>query len=117
MDSENDKNLKNDAWRLHHLNKTTSDKSHPYSKFSTGNKKTLMDIPQANNLDTREALLAFHKKYYSSHIMGLCILVRPRSPHVVAHVASWWFAAGIQAPCNQLIPTSCPLVTAFACSS
>ena len=80
VDSENDKNLKNDGWRLHHLNKTTSDPAHPYCKFSTGNRKTLMDIPKEKNLDTREALLAFHKKYYSSHIMGVAILVRPTHP-------------------------------------
>lgn len=36
VNSENDKNLPSDAWRLLQLDKATADPSHPYSKFGTG---------------------------------------------------------------------------------
>ena len=74
VNSENDKNLKNDAWRFHQMNKETGDPKHPWCKFSTGNKATLADTPKEKGLDTRTALLEFHEKYYSSHIMGVAIL-------------------------------------------
>lgn len=76
VDSENEKNLKNDAWRLNQLDKACSNPQHPYVKFSTGNKATLLDEPKSRGLDTREALLRFHSEYYSSNIMGLTVLGR-----------------------------------------
>lgn len=36
MDSEHEKNLMNDAWRLFQLEKATGNKDHPFSKFGTG---------------------------------------------------------------------------------
>ena len=36
VNSENDKNIQNDAWRIHQLEKSTADPQHPYSKFGTG---------------------------------------------------------------------------------
>ena len=36
VNSENDKNLKNDQWRLHQLEKATSDPNHDFFKFGTG---------------------------------------------------------------------------------
>jgi len=42
---------------------------HPFNKFGCGNLKTLGDTPGARN-----DLIEFHKKYYSSSIMCLCIL-------------------------------------------
>ena len=71
VNSENDKNLQSDSWRFHQMNKETGDPDHPWCKFSTGNKDTLADAPKKQGLDTRQALLDFHAKYYSSHIMGL----------------------------------------------
>ncbi|KAK6048042.1 hypothetical protein COOONC_14452, partial [Cooperia oncophora] len=47
---------------------------HDFGKFSTGNKKTLLDDPQEKGIHPREALLDFHKKWYSSNIMSLCIV-------------------------------------------
>jgi len=76
VNSEHEKNFKQDSRRLYQLAKHTSDPAHPYSRFPSGNKKTLKDDPEANGLDTRAALLAFHEKYYSSNIMGLTIFGR-----------------------------------------
>lgn len=72
--SENDKNLKQDSWRLNQLDKSTVDPSHPYKKFNTGNKATLETRPQELGIDVQKALLEFHEKYYSSNIMALAIV-------------------------------------------
>ena len=36
VNSENDKNLQNDSWRMHQLDRATCNQKHPYSKFGTG---------------------------------------------------------------------------------
>eukprot|EP00041_Stephanoeca_diplocostata_P008803 m.131877 g.131877 ORF g.131877 m.131877 type:complete len:1030 (+) comp17483_c0_seq1:47-3136(+) len=88
VNSENEKNLKNDAWRLNQLDKACSNPKHPYVKFSTGNKATLLEEPRSRGLDTREALLQFHSKYYSSNIMGLTVLGRDSLDDLEAMVRS-----------------------------
>ncbi len=74
VDSENQKNLQSDAWRLDQLEKSTSNASHPYSKFGTGNLKTLKIEPESKGLSVREELLKFHSKYYSANLMTLSLL-------------------------------------------
>ncbi|XP_038070879.1 insulin-degrading enzyme-like [Patiria miniata] len=76
VDSENEKNLKADQWRLYQLEKSTVDPEHPYCKFNTGNKETLLTIPSQKGIDVRQELLKFHDSFYSSNIMGLAILGR-----------------------------------------
>lgn len=36
VNSENDKNLQQDVWRLHQLDKSTCKPDHAFSKFATG---------------------------------------------------------------------------------
>ncbi|XP_026133795.1 insulin-degrading enzyme isoform X3 [Carassius auratus] len=76
VDSEHEKNLMNDAWRLFQLEKATGNPKHPFSKFGTGNKLTLETRPSKQGIDIREELLKFHSTYYSSNLMGLCVLGR-----------------------------------------
>ncbi|XP_054654801.1 insulin-degrading enzyme isoform X2 [Dunckerocampus dactyliophorus] len=76
VDSEHDKNLMNDAWRLFQLEKATGNPNHPFSKFGTGNKLTLETRPSNDGIDVRQELLKFHSMYYSSNLMGLCVLGR-----------------------------------------
>uniref|UniRef100_A0A3Q3J3I8 Insulin-degrading enzyme n=1 Tax=Monopterus albus TaxID=43700 RepID=A0A3Q3J3I8_MONAL len=76
VDSEHEKNLMNDAWRLFQLEKATGNKDHPFSKFGTGNKLTLETRPSKDGIDIRQELLKFHSTYYSSNLMGLCVLGR-----------------------------------------
>ncbi|XP_029031759.1 insulin-degrading enzyme isoform X2 [Betta splendens] len=76
VDSEHEKNLMNDAWRLFQLEKATGNKNHPFSKFGTGNKLTLETRPSKDGIDVRQELLQFHSTYYSSNLMGLCVLGR-----------------------------------------
>ena len=62
VDSENSKNLTADGRRRLQILKTLVAKDHYYSKFSTGNAKTL---PTSSRLEyVREALLAFHRLHY-----------------------------------------------------
>lgn len=72
--SEHQKNLQNDMRRIYQLKKVFANSEHPYCKFGTGSKETLWDTPREAGIDTRAALLDFHKKFYSANIMALCII-------------------------------------------
>lgn len=76
VDSENKKNLQSDLWRFYQLDKILTNPDHPYHKFSTGNFKTLMEIPKSKGVDTRDELLKFYDRCYSANLMKLCILGR-----------------------------------------
>ncbi|XP_019456155.1 PREDICTED: insulin-degrading enzyme-like 1, peroxisomal [Lupinus angustifolius] len=73
VDSENQKNLLSDGWRMHQLQKHISAEDHPFHKFSTGNWDTLEVKPKAKGLDTREELLKFYKENYSANLMRLVV--------------------------------------------
>ncbi|PAV67315.1 hypothetical protein WR25_15196 [Diploscapter pachys] len=74
VDSEHSNNLKNDERRNLQVDKHMSKPGHDYGKFGTGNKKTLMEDARTKGIEPREALLEFHKQWYSSNIMCLCIV-------------------------------------------
>lgn len=76
VDSENKKNLQNDMWRLHQLDRSLSNPAHPVSKFSTGNLVTLETEPLTRNVDVRQRLLEFYDNHYSANLMKLCIIGR-----------------------------------------
>jgi len=76
VNSEHEKNIPNDTWRINQIEKVTADQKHDFSKFGTGNKETLDTLPKKQGLSVRENLLAFHDSWYSSNIMGLAILGR-----------------------------------------
>ncbi|XP_077053085.1 insulin-degrading enzyme isoform X3 [Siphateles boraxobius] len=86
VDSEHEKNLMNDAWRLFQLEKATGNPKHPFSKFGTGNKLTLETRPSQQGIDIREELLKYHSTYYSSNLMGLCVLGRETLDDLTAMV-------------------------------
>jgi insulysin len=73
IESEHSKNINDDGFRLFQLEKDMSNPSHPFHKFSTGNKQTLEAIPKTRGVDVREELLTFHEKFYSANQMTLCI--------------------------------------------
>ncbi|CRK98493.1 CLUMA_CG011850, isoform A, partial [Clunio marinus] len=73
VNSEHEKNLSTDVWRIRQVNKSLANPEHPYSKFGTGNKETLLDIPKEKGIDIRSELIKFHKNWYSSNIMNLAI--------------------------------------------
>ncbi|CAJ0588568.1 unnamed protein product [Cylicocyclus nassatus] len=63
-----------DGWRKLQVERYLSKPGHDYGKFGTGNKKTLMDDAREKGIEPREALLKFHKEWYSSNLMSLCIV-------------------------------------------
>ena len=78
IESENAKNLQSDVFRLYQIEKSRANPKHPYSKFFTGNKKTLLDNTKAKGIDLRSELIIFYRKYYSANQMTLAI-VAPQS--------------------------------------
>ncbi|XXG56483.1 hypothetical protein AAC387_Pa03g3878 [Persea americana] len=73
VDSENQKNILSDAWRMSQLQKHLCAKGHPYHKFSTGSWDTLEVGPKAKGLDTRDELIKFYEKNYSANLMHLVV--------------------------------------------
>ncbi|XP_057999839.1 insulin-degrading enzyme-like 1, peroxisomal isoform X2 [Hevea brasiliensis] len=76
VDSENEKNLLSDGWRMPQLQKHLSDEKHPYHKFGTGNWETLEVQPKAKGLDTRHELIKFYEENYSANLMHLVIYAK-----------------------------------------
>lgn len=73
VDSEHKKNLQNDGWRVHQLEKTLSSESHPFHHFGTGDVQTLGENPKAKGIDIRNVLIDFYKKHYSANLMKLVV--------------------------------------------
>lgn len=84
VNSEHEKNLATDVWRIRQVNKALADPTHPYSKFGTGNEKTLSEDPKRLGtmlgtllgINVREELLKFHEQWYSANIMCLAVYGR-----------------------------------------
>jgi insulysin len=76
VDSENKKNLQNDTWRLHQLEKSLSNPNHPFCHFGTGNFEVLKTLPEARGINVRDKFIEFHAKHYSANRMKLAVLGR-----------------------------------------
>ncbi|XP_030382565.1 insulin-degrading enzyme [Scaptodrosophila lebanonensis] len=74
VNSEHEKNLSSDLWRIKQVHRHLAKPDHAYSKFGSGNKSTLYEIPKSKNIDLREELLKFHKNWYSANIMCLAVI-------------------------------------------
>lgn len=74
VNSENDKNLKLDAWRIQMLKQSLGNPMHEYSNFGTGNRDTLCTIPMSKGINIRNEVIKFYSKFYSSNIMSLVVL-------------------------------------------
>lgn len=72
--SEHQKNLQSDSRRLNQVMHSCANPKHPFSKFGTGSRETLNDIPRKSGIDVRAQLLKFHREYYSANLMNLCIV-------------------------------------------
>lgn len=90
VDSENSKNLQVDTWRAYQLLRTTSDPSHSFAKFGTGNIQTLKTEPESKGIDTRSMLLKFHDEYYSANQMGL-VIIGPQPLDILQEWANRYF--------------------------
>ncbi|XP_053668951.1 insulin-degrading enzyme [Anopheles marshallii] len=73
VNSEHEKNLSQDMWRIKQVTKALCKPSHSYSRFGTGNKETLSESPKQNNINVRNELIKFCNTWYSSNIMSLAV--------------------------------------------
>uniref|UniRef100_A0A0D9X0K9 Peptidase M16 N-terminal domain-containing protein n=1 Tax=Leersia perrieri TaxID=77586 RepID=A0A0D9X0K9_9ORYZ len=73
VDSENQKNLLSDSWRMSQLQKHVCSENHPYHKFSTGNRDTLLVNPNKEGVDTLNELIKFYNSHYSANLMQLVV--------------------------------------------
>ena len=76
IESEFKLRLNDDYRRLFQLSKSLCSRDHPYSRFGSGNLKSLEETPAKEGVDVRADLMAFYHKYYSANIMKLCIVGR-----------------------------------------
>ncbi len=60
------------------MEKSRANVNHPYSKFYTGNKSTLLDMTKKNGIDLRTELIKFWSSYYSANQMSLAIVAPQR---------------------------------------
>ncbi|KAL3284944.1 hypothetical protein HHI36_019075 [Cryptolaemus montrouzieri] len=74
VNSEHDKNIQSDLWRMDQLDKHMADPNHPYHTFGTGNRYTLETLPKSEGINVREELLKFHNTWYSANLMCLAVL-------------------------------------------
>jgi len=74
IESEHAKNLQSDIFRLYQIEKTRANPLHPYSKFYTGNKATLLENTKRQKIDLRTELIKFWSMYYSADQMALAIV-------------------------------------------
>ena len=82
--SEHEKNLKDDGRREHRFLQLITDPKHPFSRFATGDKNTLKGA-------TREVVMDFYKKHYSSNLMCL-VLMSDKSPGELRDLAFHHFS-------------------------
>ncbi|KAM0027550.1 putative insulysin [Helianthus debilis subsp. tardiflorus] len=88
VDSEHQKNLLSDAWRINQLQKHLSAEGHPFHKFSTGSWDTLEVRPKARGIHTRDELLKFYKENYSANIMNLVVYAKESLDKIESSVLS-----------------------------
>eukprot|EP00960_Hanusia_phi_P041821 755164-Hanusia_phi.AAC.3 len=74
VDSEHNKNLKDDDRRENQLLRSSCSPDHPMSRFGGGNLETLMEDPKKQGINVREKLLQFHERYYSASAMRLAVI-------------------------------------------
>ena len=74
IDSENAKNLQSDIFRIFQINKSRANPNHPFSKFFTGNKETLLNGTKRQGIDLRTELINFYNSYYSANQMTLAVV-------------------------------------------
>ena len=74
VNSEHERKTTDESRRIEYAERATMSPCHPFCKFPTGNKDTLLNIPQTRGQCIRDELLKFYDKYYSSNIMALAVL-------------------------------------------
>ncbi|KAI8318667.1 hypothetical protein GQ54DRAFT_280568, partial [Martensiomyces pterosporus] len=74
VDSEFKSHLQDDKWRGSRIKNSTSNPSHPYSRFHTGSIDTLEGAAERLGVDLRDELVRFYERHYSADIMKLVVV-------------------------------------------
>ena len=74
IESEHAKNVQSEIFREFQLVKSRANSDHPFSKFFTGNKRTLLENSKALGIDLRSELVKFYSQYYSANQMTLAVV-------------------------------------------
>ncbi|KAJ1673710.1 metalloprotease, partial [Spiromyces aspiralis] len=74
IDSEFKTHINNNAWRLDSLLSSLANPAHPFSKFGTGNYRTLAERAESLGLCLSTEVVSFYDRYYSSDVMSLAII-------------------------------------------
>uniref|UniRef100_A0A1Q3FFH3 Insulin-degrading enzyme n=1 Tax=Culex tarsalis TaxID=7177 RepID=A0A1Q3FFH3_CULTA len=105
--SEHEKNLSMDVWRIRQVNKSLCDPNHPYNKFGTGSKKTLLEDPKLGKINIREELMKFHSRWYSANIMSLAVFGKESLDELESMVVSMFSDIenkNVTSPCWKDLP-------------
>jgi len=78
VNSEFQKNLEHDYWRMRQIKRNIYNSDHPVNHFEIGSLETLEKVD-------RQVLLDFHEKYYSANQMALALL----SKHPITDMENW----------------------------
>ncbi|TDH72234.1 uncharacterized protein CCR75_005604 [Bremia lactucae] len=73
IESEFSQALQNDRIRSQQVLCDVSPMTHPYHRFSWGNKKSLQTEPETSGVDVRQHIVDFYGKFYSANIMKLVV--------------------------------------------
>ncbi|GMR52288.1 hypothetical protein PMAYCL1PPCAC_22482, partial [Pristionchus mayeri] len=92
VDNEHSNYLRNDNKRFYQIHKNMAKPGHPYRKFATGNKHTLMVATHEKGIVVRHALLDFYQKHYSSNVMALVVVGRNSLTELEEMVCTLGFA-------------------------
>ncbi len=109
VNSEHNKNIKDDRRRIYRVLKHVSNHKHPYSQFGTGNIETLKG-KDSDYGQLRKQLLSYFEQRYSSNLMKLVIIGKDPIPKL-EQIARTYFS---QVKNRNLTPQSfgsIPLVT------
>jgi insulysin len=71
VNSEHEKNLNSDIWRINRLLQSLSKSEHPFNHFSTGSLETFKNV---TNVELNKQLRMFYNKYYRSNNMKLSVI-------------------------------------------
>ena len=104
VDSEDCKNRILDGRRNLQVWKSLLDPAHPYSKFSTGNMKTLLKGSSGDVNETLQIMQAYYAKYYTPERMTLS-LVGPQSVAELSRMAVEYFS-GVTTATPSSLPSN-----------
>jgi insulysin len=91
VNSEHQKNIKSDFRRSYQVVQSLVNPLHPYHKFGTGNKKTLLN-GETDYTILRNQLIQFYQDYYSASKMKLVILGKEKLDRLELYARKYFSA-------------------------